>query len=125
MISPARLRAYEAWRRSVPADVDRIVFDSAFEDVKARAAATITREIRWDDLRKACAKPTSALLLAVLQELIDEGTVREIESLTTPRYAPAQVRATTPDARACRRIWVTDDELVAINNLLETMRCPA
>lgn len=122
MISPARQRAYENWRRSVPSTTDRVVFDSAFDDVKARAAAVVTRDVTWGDLLKACGKPAPALLLAVLQELIDENVVRAVESVTAPRYAPAKVK--TADTRTCRRIWATDDELAAINNLLEYMRCP-
>jgi hypothetical protein len=121
MTSPARGRAYANWRRSVPSTTNRVVFDSAFDDVKARAAAAITRELCWEDIRKACNRPSSVLLLAVLQELIDEKIVREIKSVTTPRYAPVRVK--TAETRSLRRVWATDAECDAINNLLESMRC--
>ena len=122
MTSPARLRAYEAWRRSAPRGTDRVVFDSAFDDVKARAAA-ITREVTIGALSKACGQPSFVVLTAALQELIDENVLRELHGTVEPRYAPA--RPITPDTRRNRRIWVTDDELAAIEKLLEQMRCPA
>lgn len=122
MISPARQRAYENWRRSVPSTTSRTVFDSAFDDVKARAVIAIVREMTFASLLKACGRPSSIVLTAALQELIDENAVRELMCITEPRYAP--VKAKTTDSRSCRRIWATDEELVAIHTLLESMRCP-
>ncbi len=121
-LSPAKQRAYEAWRRSAPRGTDRVVFDSAFDDVKVRAAA-ITRELTIDALSKACGRPPFIVLTAALQELIDGNVLRELHGTVEPRYAPA--RPITPDTRRNRRIWATDDEYAAINKLLESMRCPA
>ena len=121
--SPARQRAYKMWARTVPNGTDPAVFHSAFEGIKERAAAALTRELTINSLSKACGRPPLAALSAALQELIDENVVREVAGMIEPRYAPARV--TTPATRKCRRIWVTDDELVAVNNLLESMRCPA
>lgn len=123
-LNPARQRAYANWRRSVPSTTDRVVFDSAFDDVKARVAAIVTREMTFPAVSRALGvhRPGSPLLVAVLQELIDENVLRELHGTVEPRYAPA--RPITPDTQKCRRIWATDDELVAINNLLESMRCP-
>ena len=63
------------------------------------------------------------MLTAALQELIDENVLRELHGTVEPRYAPA--RPITPGTRRNRRIWATDDELAAIEKLLEQMRCPA
>lgn len=125
MIRPARQRAYENWRRTVPSTTNRVVFDSAFEDVKARTAASVTREMTFAAVSKSLGvyRPGASVLLAVLQELIDENVLRELHGTVEPRYAPAKIK--TPDTRTCRRIWATDEELVAINHLLESLRCPA
>lgn len=124
MLSPARQRAYENWRRGAPSGTDRVVFDSAFADVKARVAAAVTRDMSFPAVSRALGihRPGSPLLVAVLQELIDENVLRELHGTVEPRYAPAKIKTT--DTRTCRRIWATDGELVAINNLLESMRCP-
>jgi hypothetical protein len=69
----------------------------------------------------ACANKPHPIVTQILESLNDEKVVREIESVTTPRYAP--VRAKTAETRSLRRVWATDAECDAINNLLESMRC--
>ena len=123
MISPAKQRAYEAWRRSVPPDVDRVVFDSAFDALKSRITLVLpAKGATFHRLQELTGYPSTGLALAVVQELVDEGAATEIYY----RYFPA--KGAKPEdpfhaGRHCRRIWLNAAELAAVNKLLEGMRC--
>ena len=125
MISPAKQRAYEAWRRSVSPDVDRIVFDSAFAALKSRVTLTLpAKGASFHKLQELTGYPSTGLALAVVQELVDENVIVEINY----RYFPAKgAKAADPfhAGRHCRRMWLNAAELAAVNKLLEEMRCPA